>query len=124
MKRRVWILIALVTVFIIGGGIAAYQIVKANREPLARLTPDEVISRVKVYGLTDIYAHSLGQLKDAYPIGQWAAVYEGHNRWRITVSTCFRFLGEQRTQTHPICHSRESGNPQPSCHMDSVSSTE
>ena len=86
MKRRYLALVILGTLLIIGGVIGLVW----NKD-VPTLTTEQVISRVQVYGVPAIPSY-YGSAPN--PVGQWSAVYEGENTWRVRGAVVTRYEGE------------------------------
>jgi hypothetical protein len=67
---------ALVTILIILLSLGTITACK-QQYPEEKMTTDEVINIVLVYGVPEF------PISGAYQVGQWAAVYEGEGKWRI-----------------------------------------
>lgn len=74
--KRILLISALILVFI-GLGIAGWQLYTQSQPTYAKLTEEQVISYIQVYGLTGMV--------DGYivPVGVWAAVEESPGRWKV-----------------------------------------
>jgi len=85
-----------------------------------RMTPEQVISQVQVYGVptlkhggevwtrpasTYLWGSRTAETvtnptyMNAAPVGQWAAVYEGNDQWRVQGSVVFSVEQENRYYT-------------------------
>ncbi len=71
MRWWYWPLLVLGCFMLVGGII--YFLVQDN----PAFTEQQVISRVQVYGVSNLGG-------SVSPVGQWAAVYEGDGRWRVS----------------------------------------
>ena len=79
MKLWHGILLATVVLIMVIGGLFGFGVLPIDNP---RLTAEQVISHVQVYGVPDIDLSAyIGDV--ASPVGQWSAVYEGNGKWRV-----------------------------------------
>lgn len=95
MKRHYIALAILGSLLIIGGVIGLVWNNKVSNlppvSPAPTLTAEQVISRIQVYGVPTI---PLRYGSAPNPVGQWAAVYEGENTWRVRGAVVTRYEGK------------------------------